>query len=95
MEPHYKIVATGTWLYDGQVLQDVRVVATPAKYASSRYDENEELDEAAPIPVTADGLVYYVAVTGGREFDSLEAAKAWADSRPWGPVEWDLEPLIV
>jgi|GEM_PF-1063881 len=90
-ESVYRTVARGTWFYDGVVPYRIRIVAVPARFAGSRYDDSEELDEATPIPQTPDGNVYYVHVTGGGKFLSLQAAKSWADAQPWGPVTWDAE----
>jgi hypothetical protein len=60
-----RVVAVGTWLYDGTVPRKVELLARPARSAQSRWIEDENtgeliIDEAAPIPETADGLVYYV-----------------------------------
>jgi hypothetical protein len=38
----YKIAATGIWLYDGSVPQRIEIVAKPARFASSRYDEDDQ-----------------------------------------------------
>jgi hypothetical protein len=88
--------AIGTWLYDGKVPRKIELLAQPATLAGSRWIEDEHgkfvLDESAPIPATADGLVYYVGATSGGEFLSLAEALAWADQQPWGPVEWVFLP---
>jgi hypothetical protein len=83
-----KTVATGIWLYDGVIQRGIRIVAKPARLSSSRYDEDDQLDENAPVPNTPDGLIYQ-CVPGGGELPTLEEAKAWADAQPWGPVKWD------
>lgn len=80
--------AKGYWLYDGSVRREIVITARPAAHSQSRYDGNEQLDETRPIPVTPDGRVYLVGATGGGEFGTLAEAKAWADSQPWGPVQW-------
>lgn len=85
--PGQKIVATGTWLYDGTMPQHIEITSRPVELASSRYVD-EELDEASAIPQTPDGFVYYVGVTRGGQFRTLDDAKAWADAQPWGPVQW-------
>jgi hypothetical protein len=48
----------------------------------------DESDEGASIPDAPDGFVYYLAAGGG-EFHSVEAAKRWADARPWDAVVWN------
>ena len=84
-------VAAGVWLYDKVVPHRIEIFAGPAEFAASRFDDDENLDDTVPVPKTQDGRVYYV---GDRrpEFHSLEEAKAWADTQPWGPVEWDPDP---
>jgi len=56
-----------------------------------------DFDETTPVPVTADGCVYYVGATSGGEFLSIDDAIAWADKQAWGPVTWTFlktrEPL--
>jgi hypothetical protein len=89
MFPGSKIVATGTWYYDGVVPKRIAIYAVPARFASSRYDEDDRLDESTPIPDTADGFVYRCDYGGGCEGTTLDEAKALADAKPWGPVEWD------
>ena len=82
-----KIVATGTWFYDKTVPQRIAIYAKPARFASSRYDDDDKLDESRPIPDTIDGFLYYCRP--GSEHLTIEDAKAWADAQPWGPVTWD------
>jgi hypothetical protein len=86
-----QIVATGTWLYAGTIARKVEVFSVPAMYSSTRYDEDDHLVEARPIPQTADGSVYKTSC-GGEE-KSLEAIMKWADAQPWGPVKWDNKKL--
>jgi hypothetical protein len=85
--PYYDVVAIGTWLYDDQVAREIEVLARPAKWASSRWVEDDRgelvLDEDAPIPETADGQVYYVGTTGGGVFPTADAAMGWADEQSW------------
>src|SRR5215471_13567923 len=54
-----KLVATGTWYYDGTVPMLNKIYAKLARFASSRYDDDDELDESRPIPGTKDCLLYY------------------------------------
>jgi hypothetical protein len=84
-----RIVAGGTWLYDGVVPQRVAIYATPARFASSRYDDDDQLDESRPIPTTRDGFLYYCWPWVSSGHLTVEEAKAWADAQPWGPVRWD------
>ena len=93
MEDYARIVATGTWFYDKNVPKKIKVYCAPAKYSSRRYNEDDELDESSPIPVTPDGLVYMIYPYGGEEY-TLEKAKAWADAQPWGPCVWDKKNKI-
>lgn len=81
-------VATGTWFYDGTVPKATVIWAKPAKHSSTRYDDDERLDESRPIPETKDGFLYCLE-WGGPEFLTIEEAKACADAKPWGPVKWD------
>ena len=87
-EGEFKVVARGTWLYDGIVPRLVEIVAKPARLAASRYDDHDQIDERIPIPETPDGWLYQCR-PGGGEGLTLEEAKAWAEIQPWGPVKWD------
>ena len=84
-----KIVATGTWLYDRTAPQRIAIYAKPARFASSRYDDDDELDESRPIPDTKDGFLYYCRPGWSGDHLTIEDAKASADAQPWGPVTWD------
>jgi hypothetical protein len=88
MKP-YRKVASGTWLYDGIVPYKVEIFAVPVKFAGSRYDDEDHLDESVEIPETPDGHVY--SVNGGHECESLARAMEWANAQPWGPVRWDAD----
>jgi hypothetical protein len=82
-----KLVATGTWFYGGVTPMRIEIYARPARFAPSRFDDDDDLDESRPIPQTDDGYVY---VAEGVDWArTLEEAKANADSSPWGPVTWD------
>lgn len=81
------IVATGTWFYDGTVPRRVTIYTWPARFSGSRFDDDGQLDESKPIPVTPDGLVYRCDLGG--EASTLEEAKALFDAQPWGPAIWD------
>jgi len=84
-----KVVATGTWLYDRTVPTRISVYAKPARFASSRYDDDEQLDETRPVPETQDGYLYFVSPGRSGEHLTIAEAKEWADIQPWGPVKWD------
>jgi hypothetical protein len=88
-----RVVAVGTWLYDGSFARKIELFARPATFSSSRWIEDDQtgefiLDESTPVPQTDDGFVYYVGATGGGEFLRMADAIAWADRQAWGPVEW-------
>jgi hypothetical protein len=83
-----KVVATGTWFYDQVVPREIRVYAKPAQFASSRYDDDDQIDESRPIPETVDGLLYFCAPGGSGDHLTVQEAKAWADAQPWGPIIW-------
>jgi len=85
-----KLVATGTWYYDGTVPMLNKIYAKLARFASSRYDDDDELDESRPIPGTKDCLLYY-CWPGRGEHLTIEDAKKHADAEPWAPVIWDIE----
>jgi hypothetical protein len=93
MSEDEKIVATGTWYYDGNVPRRIAVCAKEARFASSRYDwekhDGPALDETRPIPETRDGFLYYCFLGNSGEYLSIEDAKTWADAQSWGPVAWD------
>jgi hypothetical protein len=88
-----KTVATGTWYYDGSIPRRIEVYSKPARLAWSRFDHDTDdeptIDESRPIPATKDGFLYWCFPGNSGEHLSLEEAKAWADSQPWGPVKWD------
>jgi hypothetical protein len=93
----FRVVAVGTWLYDGSAPRKIDLLARPAEFSSSRWIEDEQtgefvLDENAPVPQTDDGFVYYVGATVGGEFLSITDAISWVDRQPWGPVQWENLP---
>jgi hypothetical protein len=85
----WRIVTTGTWLYDRILPKPISIYAKPARLAWARYDEDDQLDESRPIPNTKDGFLYVCVPGGRREHLTLDDAKAEADAKPWGPVKWD------
>jgi hypothetical protein len=85
----WRKVATGTWLYDRTVPMPASIWAKPAHLASSRFDEDDQLDESAPIPATKDGYLYCGWPYSGGDHLTIEEAKAAASAAPWGPIAWD------
>ena len=83
-----RVVATGTWFYDGSIPNKVEIHAKPAKFSCSRFDDEDQLIDDAPIPDTPDGFVYQCWPWGG-EGRTLEEAKELAAGKPWGPVVCD------
>lgn len=90
---HEQVVASGIWLYSGVHPKCVEVVRLPHDYwFDLPGDDGRERWEQHP--PAADGFFYYVRADGGDFLDSspfsgVEAAQAWADTQPWGPVKWD------
>ncbi|HYD18448.1 MAG TPA: hypothetical protein VEF76_08215 [Patescibacteria group bacterium] len=84
----WRKVATGTWLYDRTVTMHAAIWAKPASQASSRYNEDDQLDENMPIPETRDGFLYTCWPFWVGEYLTAEEAKKAADKKPWGPVTW-------
>jgi hypothetical protein len=84
----WRKIATGTWRYDNTVPKPIALWAKPASDSSTRYDDDDQLDESRPIPKTKDGFLYFTW-PGRGEFLTIEEAKASADREPWGPVKWD------
>jgi hypothetical protein len=85
----WRKVATGTWFYDKAIPMEMAIWAKPARLASSRFDEDDNLVEGRPIPETKDGFLYFCWPGRSREYLTVEEAKAAADAEPWGPVKWD------
>jgi hypothetical protein len=85
----WRKVATGSWLYDGLAPKPITLWAKPAHLSSSRFDDDDQLDETRPIPETKDGFLYCCQYGGRGEFLTVEDAKAEADAQPWAPVKWD------
>jgi hypothetical protein len=88
-----RIVARGTWYYDGVIPYPVEIYALPARYSSSRLAEDGELtgeyDESIPIPETKDGFLYQCTPFFSGEHLSIEDVKNWAAAQPWAPVTWE------
>ena len=75
-----KTVATGIWLYDKTIPRKIELTSRPAKFSSTRFDEDDQLDEARPVPSTPDGNVYHIG-TFSREFHTIEEAMNWTARR--------------
>jgi hypothetical protein len=74
----------------GKVPYSIEIHARPARFALSRFDEDDHLDEASPIPTTLDGFVYFSSMgSGGHFFLTAGEAKRWVDAQSWGPVKWE------
>jgi hypothetical protein len=85
----WRKIVSGTWFYDRTVPMRMSVWAKPARLASSRFDEDDHLDESKPIPETKDGYLYCCWPGNCGEPLTIEDAKSAADTQPWGPVTWD------
>jgi hypothetical protein len=88
-ERGWRKVASGTWLYDQSVSMPTSIWAKPAHLASSRFNEDDQLDESAPIPATKDGYLYCCWPANCGEHLTIEEAKAAASAKSWGPIVWD------
>ncbi|TIW44519.1 MAG: hypothetical protein E5V71_07115, partial [Mesorhizobium sp.] len=57
-----KVVAVGTWYYDGLIPHRVEIYSFPARFSASRFAEDGEntgeYDESQPVPDTLDGYLY-------------------------------------
>lgn len=83
-------VVSGTWFYSGSLPQRITIIARNYDMNYSMFAaEDALLDGEQPIPLGPDGRLYYVGYTSSPGHPTLEEAKAWADSQPWGPVTWD------
>ena len=89
-ERGWRKVASGTWFYDQTVPMPASIWAKPARLASSRFDEDDQLDETTPIPATKDGYLYCCWPGHCGEHLTIEEAKAAANAKPWGPITWEI-----
>lgn len=85
-------VAVGRYRY-GEVWNEIEVLRYPFDY----WVELLELDVLERRPahdLNWDGFLFYVVPAETDPlpdpFQSSEAAMAWADQQPWGPVEWQV-----
>ena len=88
MADESKLVMSGTWFYDRTIAKRIEIRSRSARFAASRYDGDDRLDESTPVPVTPDGLVYFTEPFSC-ERATAEEVIAWTDVQPWGPVRWD------
>lgn len=81
------VVASGTWFYDGTILNRTLVIARNYDVKWATYQADGALEEGElPAEPGADGLYYYVSGTG--PFPTIADAKTWTE-QAWGPVTWD------
>ena len=80
-------VLSGTWLYGGVKAERISILARNYDYYYAMYEEADALEGEEPTPLGPDGRLYYVSASP--PLPTIEEAKAWADSQPWGPVDWD------
>ena len=74
--------------YDGRSPEQVTVIARNYDMRYSTFEADGMLEDGEqPVPLGPDGRLYYVSASP--PLRSLQEAKKWADSQPWGPVEWD------
>ena len=91
-------VLGGMWLYDGATPRRVLIVACNFDRELARsmdetpYTGDALTDLPPPKALGSDGCLYHVRGTDCPDLASLEEARAWADSQPWGPVTWDNHP---
>ena len=81
----WRKVATGTWFYDRTVPMPASIWAKPARLASSRFDQEDQLDESTPIPATKDGYLYCSWPGNSGDHLTIEEAKLAASAAPLGP----------
>lgn len=95
-----RVVLKGTWLYAGTVPSPVRIIEQHFDFwcEIARVDGTSEEDEKPEL--NKDGLLYYVIFRACEEtatpwwvdspgFVSIELARAHAQTRVEGQIEWD------
>ena len=93
------VVAAGTWLYDGSVPTEVRVVRLGYDFWFAVGEADGELADRELPALNPDGYLYYVSFRPGSVEDgkfwpdsigdqTLAEAKATAQRRLPGPVTW-------
>jgi hypothetical protein len=89
VERGWRKVASGVWYYDQTVPMPASIWAKPPHLASSRFNDDQQLVESAPIPATKDGFLYCCWPGHCGEHLTIDEAKAAASAKPWGPIHWD------
>lgn len=94
-----RVVATGTWLYDGVAQLDVLVVEADYDFWFSLGEADGELDSGEAPVLNSEGHVYYVRYRPGWRpampfwpdsagFMSIANAKTAAEAKLLSPVTW-------
>jgi hypothetical protein len=94
-----RMVATGTWLYDGTVPTVVRVIESDCDFWFDIAEADGDLPKGEEPRLNESGLAYYLRYRPGWEpgqtfwpdskgFMSVDAAKAAAEARVPGEVSW-------
>jgi hypothetical protein len=83
-----ELVLVGWFLYDGAVPTRIEIVARDYDVAFHVNEVGDGFEpRRTPTPLGPDGRLYYLR--GNLDpHPSLEGVQAWADSQPWGPVDW-------
>jgi len=96
-----ELVLVGWFLYDGAVPTRVEIVARNYDVYYQVNDDDDLLERRdQAVPLGTDGRLYYFK-GNLQPHRTLEAAQAWADRQPWGPVDWNVpepppaDPVIV
>jgi hypothetical protein len=77
------IVATGTWLYDGTVPTEVRIVRLDFDFWHKIAEADEDLAEGEASSLNQHGHLFYVRTRPGD----------WSDSQPFWPDSPGFETL--
>ena len=86
-----KVVAQGTWLYEGSVRETIEIVSFDYDFWFALPGDDGR-PEWEPYPLNEEGVLYYVRV--GAEplpiepFKSALEARAWTDAQSWAPIKW-------
>ncbi len=87
------VITEGEFLYAGVIPTKITIVGHnyDLYYAMAQEDGYLEPNEE-PTPLGQDGLLYRIEPSQSGLFQTMDAAKAWADEQPWGPVRWGEPP---
>jgi hypothetical protein len=80
-----KVVARGTFAYDGKAPMEVCIVA---RNFDAGFEHAELADQLTHEPLGPDGFLYSVEPGWARNFRSVEEAKLWTSQQLWAPVTW-------